>query len=198
MRITVAGSSQPREGRGRAEPGAASIALLTGLLAFAGAPSAASAVDEDEAKAALLLNLTRFVVWPEARFAGASAPFVICVLGDRRFATIAARVIGDRTSGDRPVTVSERTGLDDASSCHVLFLPSSQADRQEEALGTLSGTSVFTISDSVGFARMGGIANFKREGSRLELEINREAAEQADLKVSSRLLRIAERRGSGQ
>jgi len=180
-----------RRGPGLAAKGARAVLAVLLLSSFT--PSGATAsVDEDEVKAAFLLNFTRFVDWPESAFAAASSPFVICVLNDSGFARTAAGVIGDRTVGDRPVRVRDTTNAQDANACHILFVPASQGGMHQTVIATLSADSVFTVSDSDGFAEMGGVANFKRAGSKLGLEINRAAAARAQLKVSARLLRIAD------
>lgn len=169
------------------------IALSVSIAAIAVGPSGAGAnVSEDEVKAAFLLNFTRYVDWPASTFADARAPFVICVLGDPEFASTTAGVIGDRTVADRPIAVSAREVLESAADCHILFLPASQVEQQEMVITEVSDRAVLTVSDSEGFAQMGGVANFRRAGTKLRLEINREAAAKARLKVSARLLRIAD------
>jgi hypothetical protein len=178
-------------GRGaRVGSWAAALSTIAVLLAI---PSAGRAsVGEDEVKAAFLLNFTRYVEWPESTFAGARAPFVICILDDTGFASTASRVIGERTVEERPITVSSRENLESTRDCHILYLPASQQGQQETVITEISDVSVLTVSDSEGFALMGGIANFRRAGTKLRLEINREAAARARLKVSARLLRIAD------
>lgn len=171
---------------------AAAIAVLATLVLAAAPGRVAASADEDEVKAAFLLNFTRFVDWPASSFGDATSPFVICVLDDAGFASTASKVIGDRTVGDRAVSVSGIGSVDAAGDCHILYVPSSQRGVHETVIATLADSSVFTVSDADGFAEMGGIANFKRAGSKLGLEINRKAASQARLKVSSRLLRIAD------
>lgn len=171
--------------------GGAAVALMAVASAIVPALGSAS-VQEDEVKAAFLLNFTRFVDWPDSSFASSQDPFVICVLDDAGFAATAGEVVGDRTVGDRPVAVSERESVEAASGCHILYVPATWAARHVEVIETLEDESIFTVSDSDGFAELGGVANFKRAGSKLGLEINRKAAGRAHLKVSARLLRIAD------
>lgn len=183
----------------RAMPAARSARLRTlaalglAVASWLLAPAAGSAsVKEDQVKAAFLLNFTRFVGWPDSSFDAASAPFVICVLDDSGFAATASDVIGSRTVGSRSVSVSARPSVEAAAGCHILYLPASQKALQPRVIEVLAAESVFTVSDSDGFAAMGGMANFKRAGSKLGLEINRTAAGKANLKVNARLLRIAD------
>ena len=168
------------------------VAVATVALAMAVPSSSRASAGEDEVKAAFLLNFTRYVDWPPSTFASARAPFVICILNDAEFASTTSGVIGDRMVEERPITVSARETLEGTQGCHILFLPASQQDQQQTVISESSDDSILTVSDSEGFALMGGIANFRRAGSKLRLEINREAAARARLKVSAPLLRIAD------
>jgi preprotein translocase subunit Sec61beta len=47
------------------------------------------------------------------------------------------------------------------------------------------------VGESEGFATRGGVVNFFSEGKKLRFEINPQAAAQAEIEISSRLLRLA-------
>jgi hypothetical protein len=51
---------------------------------------------------------------------------------------------------------------------------------------------VLTVGETEGFASQGGIVNFKLEGGRVRLEINIDAAAQAKLRISSKVLNLAQ------
>ena len=51
---------------------------------------------------------------------------------------------------------------------------------------------VLTVGETEGFASQGGIVNFKLEGGRVHLEINIDAAAQAKLRISSKVLNLAQ------
>jgi hypothetical protein len=168
------------------------LVLLSVLLIFAPTLANSSAYSEAKTKAGFLLNFTRFVDWPDSSFSGDSAPFVICVLNDSEFAATAADVIGDRRVDHRSISIEQRADVERASDCHIFFVPEAQAPLHQILIERTSGRSVFTISEAAGFAEMGGIANFIRSDEKLRLEINGKAAKEANLKVSARLLRIAD------
>jgi hypothetical protein len=48
-----------------------------------------------------------------------------------------------------------------------------------------------TVGDTPGFIEDGGVINFKLEGGKIHFEISAEAAEQAQLSISSRLMSLA-------
>ena len=51
---------------------------------------------------------------------------------------------------------------------------------------------LLTVSDIPGFARQWGIVEFKMVGNKVRFEINHNAARKDGLKISSRLLRVAD------
>jgi hypothetical protein len=56
----------------------------------------------------------------------------------------------------------------------------------------LSGLTAFSISDCNHFARLGGVANFFVQDGRLRFAINVDAARRASLRISSRMLALAQ------
>ena len=77
----------------------------------------------------------------------------------------------------------------DFGGCHVLFIGRSER-RWHDILGRLRG-NVLTISDADGFASAGGIVGFFSDSGRIKLDINPDAARQANLKISAKLLELA-------
>ena len=57
----------------------------------------------------------------------------------------------------------------------------------------LKAGGVLTVADTSGFAQMGGMINFVLDDDRVRFEINLRAAEAAHLKLSARLVTVAER-----
>ncbi|MEF8711286.1 MAG: YfiR family protein [Candidatus Accumulibacter propinquus] len=58
-------------------------------------------------------------------------------------------------------------------------------------LRTLAGQAVLTVSDADGFIDVGGAIGIVQGEGRLQFEVNRQALEQAQLKASSNLLKLA-------
>ena len=142
-------------------------------------------------KAAFLFNFARYVEWPASAFTAAEAPVRICVLGARTFASVVEEVVAGKQVGERSVEVAEAQDLDRAARCHILFVGEDLGIERPQLISTLADAHVFTVSDSEGFAREGGVANFFRADQKMRFEINTGAAKRAGLKISSRLLRLA-------
>ena len=152
---------------------------------------------EYEVKAAYLYNFGKFVEWP-AKVTAASDFFSICVLGEDPFgSTFDATIAGESINGKK-VVVRRITKPQDAVSCRILFISSSEEGRLQEILAMLGNTSVLTVSDLSQFTRRGGMIRFVMEANRVRFEVNLTTAEHAGLTLSSQLLKVAisVRRGS--
>ena len=153
---------------------------------------------EYQLKAVFLFNFSQFVDWPPEAFADERAPLVIGVLGEDPFgAELDAAVLGETVNG-RPLAVRRYRRVEEIEQCHILFIARSQRDRLDQILRWIDGRSTLTVGDFEGFARSGGMIRFVPAGTRIRLHINLEAAQAADLAISSKLLRPAQIVGKGE
>jgi hypothetical protein len=177
------------------------IAILPILLASA-APNAhsqeTSASSEYLIKAGFIYNFASLVQWPAATFPQPDSPIVIAILGQDHFGTTLDRVLqGKKVNGrsfviKRLKSVSELLkSVADLKDCHILFVSSSEMSRLAEAIQIVKGIPVLTIGETPDFAKNGGMINLILEDNRVRFEVNVEAAKQADLNISSRLLALA-------
>ena len=143
-------------------------------------------------KAAYLYNFLKFVEWPAQSFANPTSPISICVLGENPFGGTLQEAVRGNTASERPVVVRPLADLAGVRSCHVLFIGAATWKRDRPPLGTLAGNALLTVGESPGFAARGGIIGFKFDGARLRFEINVEAARKARLRISSKLLSLAD------
>lgn len=146
---------------------------------------------EYELKAAMLYNLTRFVEWPSSAYADAQAPTVLCILGRDPFGNSLAAFASNAASSGRPVQVRRVPETKETRGCHVLYISSSERKSITQIFSTLKGASVLTVGEMAQFAARGGMIQFSLEEKQVHFEINLEAASEADLKISSRLLVLA-------
>jgi hypothetical protein len=158
------------------------------LLLLAGARPAAAQVTGPALKAAFILNFVKFTEWPEAALAP-GAPLVLCVSD-----TDVARELETLTSGqvvDGRRLVVRRTGPHDAGrDCTVAYVH--DLDRQEvRAWIARRPGGTLTVSDVEDFAQYGGIVELFVDAGRMRFAVNRRAAEQSRLRLSSRVLSLA-------
>ncbi|MBS1875117.1 MAG: YfiR family protein [Acidobacteria bacterium] len=147
--------------------------------------------DEYEIKAAMLLNLTKFVQWPAAKLGDASGPFVIGVLGRDPFGRDLDQQVAGKTVNGHPVVVQRLNGTARAEACHILFITRGERRRLEELGSSLAHASVLTVGDGDRFAEAGSVVGLVLRGDRVQLEVNLAAAQRNGLTVSSRLLKLA-------
>jgi hypothetical protein len=148
------------------------------------------AATEYEVKAAYLYNFSKFVQWPVTRRRSAGT-FDVCILGADPFGAAIDRVATGAVVGVRVVRVRRLTTLDEAASCHILFVSQSGERPTPEVLAALGRSDVLTVSDMPQFLNDGGIIQFVLQGSRVRFEVNLPRAQAAGLTLSSELLRVA-------
>jgi hypothetical protein len=146
---------------------------------------------EYEVKAAFLLNFARLVEWPAASFASPHAPLVLAVFADDEVDDSIERGVRGKTVGSHPVQVVRIARGEDVAGSHIVFVSSGDRDRNRRVIKAALGKSVLTVGDANDFVQDGGIINFFIKDQKIRFAINRQAAENAGLRISSRLLRLA-------
>jgi hypothetical protein len=150
----------------------------------------AQASGEYQVKAAFLYNFLKFVDWPAQSFANDSSPFIIGVVGNDTFNSAIDQAVSGKTANGRPIVIKRFASAKTLTYCHILFISPSERDRFRQILET-TGSGVLTVSETDGFAQIGGVVNFTLVDSKVRFEINQSAAERAGLKISAKLLSVA-------
>ena len=162
--------------------------LLVGCLAVAATAQSAS---EYQVKAAFLYKFAKFVEWTPSAFRDAAAPLQICVFGRDPVGEELRSITHEKQVNGRKIEVRKVADFEQAKTCHILFIASSEKTQLKPILESLRATSVLTVGDTKGFVAQGGMINFVLENDRVEFEVNRKPADQAGLKISSKLLSVA-------
>jgi hypothetical protein len=145
---------------------------------------------EYDVKAAFLYNFGKFISWPPSpRRAGRS--FDLCILGRDPFGAALDRVVSGAAVGGLAVQARRLATLDDAGSCHILFIAASEAGSIGQVLDAVAGQEVLTVSDVPRFLDAGGIIQFVMQDSMVRFEVDLARAQSAGLTLSSDLLRVA-------
>jgi len=150
----------------------------------------ADVFDEYAVKAAYLYNFAKFVEWPADRFASARTRLLICIAGDNPFAGALAALSGKRLE-HRPVEVRHLPSATGLESCHIVFVGRADQWRFRTVLAKLAGLPILTVSDIGDFAQAGGMIGLVEADRRIRFDINLTATRQANLKLSSQLLKLA-------
>lgn len=154
--------------------------------------SAQISTREYQVKAVFVFNFTQFVEWPVQAFANPQSPAVIGILGRDPFGTYLNETIVGESINKHPLVVQHYNSVDEALDCQILFINVSDKNELRQIIAKLKGKNIFTISDANGFAKMGGMARLYTKDDKINIQINLEAAKEANLTISSKLLKLAE------
>jgi hypothetical protein len=166
------------------------ILLLAVLMPCAGR-TAAQGVSTPALKAAFLLNFVKFTEWPNDALP-AGAPLSLCVLGDNDVAKSLEELILGQSVGAHGLNMNRMSAGGAIRACHLIYISRVGAKESIAIVQSLQNTPTLTVSDRSGFAQSGGILNFIVENDRMRFVINVEAAHRAGLRLSSKLLSLAE------
>jgi len=165
--------------------------LLAGAGALAIRPRGAQNREYD-LKAAFVFNFVQFVTWPDSAFAEANSPYVIGILGENPFGSALEDMVrGEKVNG-RPLEVRKVANTKEVEECHILFVSRSEAAGLETVLWRVRAKPVLTVSEIDEFTERGGIIRLYNAGNKVRFQINAEEARAAGLRISSKLLRLAE------
>jgi len=172
------------------------VAAMTLNLAPLADAQTGDASDSSEylIKAGFIYNFAKFVEWPSTSFPQSDAPIVIGILGTDPFGSVLDRIVADKKIGSRGFVVRRykwSKDLKDLRECQILFVSSSEKAHTDEVLEFVKWLPILTIGETPGFAERGGVIRFTVEDNRVRFEVSVDAAHNANLNISSRLLTLA-------
>lgn len=173
------------------------VALGLAWVAPAGAVLAQEAAPTPDAeKAAYLLRFPGYVDWPAGTFPAADTPVVIGVAGAPGVVAELNKALA-RTAPGRPVRLRVLEADGPVEGLHLLFVGSDARSATAAWAARVQGRPVLLVADGPDGLGAGAMINFMTVQGRLRFEAAPAVAEAAQLKISSRLLGVAERIGHG-
>lgn len=155
------------------------------------AQSSDSASSEYLIKAGFIYNFAKLMEWPAPVFAQPNSPIVIAILGTDPFQGTLDNVLRGKQANGREFVVKHLKWGDDLRGCNIIFVSSSEKAHFDDLFRQIHGLPILTIGDTPGFAESGGMINFVLEDDKVRFEIDVDAARQANINISSRLLALA-------
>jgi hypothetical protein len=163
------------------------------LLAAAGlallVPQATLAQQAYEVKGAFLFKFLSYVEWPDDALAGPHTPLVIGVLGDEDVRGALQDIVQGRQAQGRSVEVRRVKAGDAPEGLHMLF---AGRDSVPELARYAGRRGLLLVGDSDDGLARGAMINLVLAENRVRFEIAPEAAERAGLRISSRMLALAQ------
>ena len=169
-----------------------SVTALVVCLAFASPLLAQSPAPlEAQLKAVFLFNFAKYVTWRTSSGGNETTDIRVCTTAnDAFFALVKSALEGEDVDG-RPLVAVALDGLDDARSCHILYVGDSTTADAKAWFGAVRNDDVLTVGD--GMASDEPAIAFVRDQNRLRFDINRASASRHHLTISAKLLRLARR-----
>jgi hypothetical protein len=146
---------------------------------------------EYNVKAVFLFSFGRYVTWPDSTFEQTDGEFVIGILGEDRFSGALDQIAAKRTVNGRKIAIRRFENLAAYRPCQVLFVSRSlTAEEQKRVVEELSQSDVLTVGETDGFAQKGGVVNFLVTGTKVQFEINAQAARLGGLTLDAKFMAL--------
>lgn len=147
----------------------------------------------EEAKAAHVHKFATFVEWPADAFASPDTALVVGVAGAPALARELMQIAGGKPVQGRAMQVRELADLADASKVHILVIGRASWKRAVDWMAATKGRPVLVVTDMPNGLERGAALCLVEADGRLRFEASVPAAERAGLRMSARLLSVAER-----
>jgi hypothetical protein len=172
---------------------AAAVCVENGLVAPARAESAAtSQVLERRVKAAFLYKFLGYAEFPPGAFADPAAPVTIAVAGADDLAAELARIVAGRSVNNRPIVVRVLRESELGGPAHLLFIGGFDPARVGRLVRS-AGHALLVVTECEGGLQQGSAINFRIVDERVRFDVALDAVERNGIKLSSRLLTVANR-----
>jgi hypothetical protein len=79
-----------------------------------------------------MVNLAKFVTWPDSTFESATAPYKYCILGTDTMGSVLDDAMDGKNARKRAFEIQrmEITDLDSAKGCHVVFISAASPEER--------------------------------------------------------------------
>lgn len=161
-------------------------------------------------KAAFVLNFLKFTEWPSESFESDGSPLIIAVVGEDPLGPVLDATIRGKTAHGREIEARRFKTLtrksyrkddeynaaleawrEELRGCHAIYLGDAPTKEFVSALEPLRNDPVLLVGDSREWGERLTHLAVGPKGSRIVFYANRDAVDDAPIKVSSKLLKLA-------
>jgi hypothetical protein len=171
-------------------------AVLLGAVAVLPRPALAQSGSiqalERRVKAAFLYKFLGYAEFPAGAFGDAAAPVTIGVVGSDEMAAELGRVVAGRQVQGRPIQVRALREGEFAGPVHLLFVAGGDNARAARVLRGAQG-ALLPVTECEFGLQYGSVINFRIIEERVRFDVSLDSAEKNNVKLSSRLLTVANR-----
>jgi len=163
--------------------------VFLGLLMY---KAQAQQYTEYDLKAAYIYNFSKFIKWPDHSFPQDTSSFQITILGDSPITEVLHKAMKGRKVGSRDIHIRVVHKVEQIGSPHILFVSKNMQKIIPNIVKQCGNKPILIVGDVLdGFCQSGGVINFTPKSSKFRFEINNEAAQHFNLKISSKLLALS-------
>lgn len=137
-----------------------------------------------------LLHFAQFVDWPDQALR-AGAPIIIGIVGQDPFGHTIDDMAATSHANGHSFIVRRLQWNDTLTNCNILFITFSETEHIDAILAATHGASVLTVASAPRFAARGGVIELFPAPDGFDFDVNTQAAAEAHLKISSKLLHVA-------
>lgn len=165
--------------------------LMVACVFFGSVFNVSAGSRELKIMAGFLYNFSKYVQWPDAKFAGDKSPFIYCIVDQDSFIPIVEKTLnGKKIKGRRVITQSKKS-IGDLNSCHLVFIGTRDQEGVSEVVKSITGAGILTVGRLDRTSDSKVVINLIKYKNKFKFSVNTNKAEQANLKISSRLLKLA-------
>ncbi len=145
---------------------------------------------DQDLKTAFIYNFARFSKWPKAKTGGEATDVTICISADAPLTGALQSLHGKPVGSGGKIEVRVYDEPDDTlHACAIVFL--TRSEMSAARLSFFEAHHILTVSDTDDFVRGGGAIGLVKIGRQLRFEINLSSAQRAEVRLNSRLIRLA-------
>ena len=135
-----------------------------------------------------MYNFTRYIQWP---LEGQDGDFVIGVMGNSEIVGELQNMAKIKKANGHAISIMVYNSVDDIGKCQMLFIPEGKSKMLDDVRTKIGGQATLLITEKPGLAQEGSGINFIIQDGKLRFELNKAATDQAHLKVSGELSKLA-------
>lgn len=156
------------------------------LILFIGSDVRAQTTDEHTLRAAMVLNLIRFVEWPAS--ARPTNEFRLCVMTDDTLQLRAMNTLNLQEIQGQPLLMQRRGHLSALTDCQAVYLDSTDPHLVRDKLATLKALSVLTIGV---FPRSGAMIDVFAHQNRMVFDVSINTLRATGFDIAPRVMELA-------
>lgn len=136
----------------------------------------------------MVFNFIKYVQWPDHDKTG---EFVIGVVGSNDVYNTLNAWYGGKAKGNKTYVIRKFESAAEVTDCHLIYIARAKSGEFEAINNKMKGKGTLVVTDKSGLGQKGSCINFKTIDDKLRFELNQQAVEASNLKVSGALSSMA-------